>query len=79
MTTAATIHPTAIIADGAIIAATARGGPYCIVGAKVRLADDVILHSHVVIDGDTTIGAGTQVFPFASLGLQPQDKNRRGR
>ena len=78
MTTAATIHPTAIIADGAIIAATARVGPYCIVGAKVRLADDVILHSHVVIDGDTTIGAGTQVFPFASLGLQPQDKKFGG-
>ncbi len=72
------IHPTAIIANGASIATTAKIGPYCIVGAKVKLADNVILHSHVVVDGDTSIGAGTQVFPFASLGLQPQDKKFGG-
>ena len=72
------IHPTAIIADGAVIGANVRVGPYCIVGARVTLADDVVLHSHVVVDGDTSIGKGTQVFPFASLGLQPQDKKFGG-
>lgn len=73
-----TIHPTAIIAPGAKIGANVRIGPYCVIGAQVVLADDVVLHSHVVVDGDTHIGTETQVFPFASLGLPPQDKKFGG-
>ncbi len=73
-----TIHPTAIIADGAKLGANVNIGPYCVVGAQVALADSVILHSHVVIDGDTTIGEGTEIFPFASIGHRPQDKKFNG-
>ncbi len=67
------IHPTAIIEDGAKIAASARVGPYCIISAEAVLGENVTLHSHVNISGITHIGSGSTVFPFASLGTQPQD------
>jgi UDP-N-acetylglucosamine acyltransferase len=72
------IHPTAIIAEGARIAPTANVGAYCVVGADVTLAENVHLVSHVVVDGNTTIGEGTEIFPFASIGLRPQDKKFKG-
>ncbi|MFK7839649.1 MAG: acyl-ACP--UDP-N-acetylglucosamine O-acyltransferase [Bdellovibrionales bacterium] len=67
------IHPTAIIEDGAQIGANVQIGPYCVIGSNVVLKDNVVLKSHVVIEGQTIIGEGTKVFPFASLGTQPQD------
>lgn len=72
------IHPTAVIAQGASIGEGTSIGPYCVVGANVTLAKNVTLHSHVVIDGYTSIGEGTAVFPFASLGSPPQDKKFSG-
>ncbi len=67
------IHPTAIIGDGARIGAGVRIGPYCVVGPDAELGDGVELVSHVAVDGHTRIGAGTTVWPFASLGHRPQD------
>ena len=67
------IHPTAIIAPGAKLGAGVTVGPYCIVGENVTLGDNVTLKAHVNVDGHTTIGEGTIVFPFASLGTDPQD------
>ncbi len=72
------IHPTAIVEPGAEIASGARVGPYCHVGAKVELACEVELISHVVVAGRTTIGEGTRIFPFASIGHQPQDLKYKG-
>jgi UDP-N-acetylglucosamine acyltransferase len=72
------IHPTAIVAPGAHLAADAVIGPYCIVGADVTLGPRVSLRSHAVVDGRTTIGEGTRIFPFASIGLEPQDLKYRG-
>lgn len=72
------IHPSAIIHPSAKLAPTVSIGPYSIVGEEVTLADNVVLHSHVVIDGNTTIGEQTEIFPFASIGLRPQDKKYRG-
>lgn len=72
------IHPTAIIEDGAVLGENVKIGPYCMVGPKVILGDEVELVSHVVIAGRTTIGARTKVFPFASLGHQPQDLKYAG-
>jgi UDP-N-acetylglucosamine acyltransferase len=72
------IHPTAIIAPGAMLAQDVVVGPYCIVGEHVALDAGVMLGSHVVVDGRTTIGAGTRIFPFASIGLEPQDLKYRG-
>ena len=67
------IHPTAVIEDGAILGDGVIIGPYCCVGAGVTLGDGVELISHVVVSGITAVGANTRVFPFASIGLQPQD------
>ncbi len=67
------IHPTAIIEDGAKISDAANIGPYCCVGSDVIIEDGVTLVSHVHIEGVTTIGENTRVFPFASLGTPPQD------
>ncbi len=69
----ANIHPTAIIQDGAQIGANVSIGPYCVIGPDVTLKDNVTLKSHAVIDGVTTIGEGTTVYPFTSLGSAPQD------
>lgn len=73
-----TIHPTAIVEAGAVLADNVVIGPYAIVSAGVSLAEDVVIHSHVVVGGLTTIGRGSTIFPFASIGLQPQDRKWRG-
>lgn len=67
------IHKTAIVEDGAIIGANVAIGPYCVIGQDAKLGDGVVLLSHVVVGGDTSIGNNTKVFPFASIGLAPQD------
>lgn len=69
----ADIHATAIIEDGAEIAAGCRIGAFSIVGPHVRLAEGVDIKSHVVLSGDTEIGAETVVFSFAVVGEIPQD------
>ncbi|CAA7617058.1 acyl-ACP--UDP-N-acetylglucosamine O-acyltransferase [Magnetospirillum sp. SS-4] len=72
------IHPTALVDSRAEIAASAVVGPFCVIGPEVRLDDDVELVSHVAVAGRTVIGAGTRVFPFASIGHRPQDLKYRG-
>jgi UDP-N-acetylglucosamine acyltransferase len=72
------IHPTAIVAPGARLAADVVIGPYCIVGDEVELGSGVTLQAHVIVVGRTTIGSGTRVFPFASIGQEPQDLKFRG-
>ncbi|MBK0398825.1 acyl-ACP--UDP-N-acetylglucosamine O-acyltransferase [Limibaculum sp. M0105] len=72
------VHPTAIIEDGAKIGEGVRVGPYCVVGPEVELADGVELISHVAVAGRTRIGARTRVWPFASVGHQPQDLKYAG-
>jgi len=67
------IHSSSVIADTAVIGKDVSIGPFCVVGPKVTLGDGVKLSSHVSIDGITSIGSGTQIFPFASIGHQPQD------
>lgn len=72
------IHPTAIVEDGAQLGEGVHIGAFCVVGSQVRLGDGVHLESHVVVGGDTKIGANTRIFPFASIGLQPQDLKFKG-
>ncbi|TJZ82403.1 acyl-ACP--UDP-N-acetylglucosamine O-acyltransferase [Paracoccus hibiscisoli] len=74
----ALIHPSAVIEPGAEIGAGVTIGPFCVVGPKVRLADGVELKSHVVVTGDTSVGEGTVIFPFASIGEVPQDLKFKG-
>jgi UDP-N-acetylglucosamine acyltransferase len=74
----ATIHPTAVVSPKAKIGYDCFIGPYCIVGDEVVLGDNVRLESHCVIDGRTSIGADTHVFPFVSIGLASQDLKYKG-
>jgi UDP-N-acetylglucosamine acyltransferase len=72
------IHPTAIVAGGAILADDVEIGPYCIIGESVKLGSGVRLLSHVVIEGVTQVGEGCTVHPFASLGGPPQHAAHTG-
>lgn len=67
------IHASAVVHEKAILGKGVKIGPYCTVGPHVVLGDHVELISHVCVDGYTTVGQGTVVYPFAALGLKPQD------
>lgn len=67
------VHETAVVADGATIGPGVKIGPYAVIGAEVILGARTVVEGHAVIDGDTRIGEGNHVFPFASIGLAPQD------
>ena len=72
------LHPTAVVEDGARLGADVEVGPFCHVGPQVRLGDGVRLVSHISLAGNTSVGARTRIFPFASVGHQPQDLKYRG-
>ncbi len=72
------VHPTAIVEKGARLGREVTIGPYCVVGPDVELGDQVSLVSHVVAAGRTKVGAGTRIYPFASIGHPPQDLKYRG-
>ena len=74
----ASIHPTAIVEPGARVGKDASIGPYSCIGPEVELGDGVVVMAHVVIGGRTAIGARTKIFPFASIGLAPQDLKYHG-
>jgi len=72
------IHPTAIIHDGAQLAAEVEVGPYSIVGPGVELGEGTWIGAHVVLDGRARIGRRNRIFHFASIGAPPQDKKYAG-
>lgn len=72
------IHPSSVIEPGAVVGPGCRIGPFCVVGPSVVLEADVELTSHVVIEGQTTIGAECRLSPFSSIGLAPQDLKYKG-
>jgi len=72
------IHPTAIVHENAQIGADCHIGAFCVIGGEVVLGEKVHLESHVVIDGVTSVGDETRVFPFVSIGLAPQDLKYKG-
>jgi UDP-N-acetylglucosamine acyltransferase len=72
------IHPTAIVSSDAKIGADCHIGAFCVVGDEVVLGEKVHLESHIVIDGKTSVGDETRIFPFVSIGLAPQDLKYQG-
>ena len=72
------IDSTARVVDGARIGADDEIGPYFLIGPPVELKSGVRLLSHVNVTGVTTIGEGTVVYPFSSLGTPPQSVHYRG-
>jgi UDP-N-acetylglucosamine acyltransferase len=74
----ALIHPTAIIDAKAELDASVEVGPYSVIGPQVRIGGGTRIASHVVIEGDTTIGRDNVIYQFCSLGGAPQDKKYLG-
>ncbi len=72
------VHPSAVIDAGATLGKDVAIGPFCHVGGDVVLGDNVELLSHVAVAGRTSIGARTRIFPFASIGHEPQDLKFHG-
>jgi len=72
------IHSTAVVEDGAEIGGNVTVGPFCTVGGSVTLDDGVVLVSHVTVAGRTRVGANTKIYPFSSIGYEPQDLKYHG-
>jgi UDP-N-acetylglucosamine acyltransferase len=72
------VHPTAIVDAAARLGDGCVIGPYCVLGPDVVLRENCRLHSHVVIDGHTTLGRDNEVYPFVTLGLKTQDLKWKG-
>lgn len=72
------IHPTSLVDPAAQLGENVTIGPFCLIGPEVVLGESVQLLSHVVIQGRTTIGPHTRIFPFASIGHEPQDLKYEG-
>lgn len=74
----AQVHPSSHVETGATVGEGCRIGPFCLIGAGVTLGPGVEVKSHAVVTGDTTVGAGTVIFPFATIGEVPQDLKFKG-
>lgn len=72
------IHSSAVVHPKAKLGASCFVGPFCVIGEHVVLGKNCRLHSHVVIDGHTSLGNDNEIFPFASIGLKTQDLKWRG-
>jgi len=72
------IHPSAVVGEGAQLGEGVRIGPFCYVSADAVIGDRVELVSHVSVLGATTIGASTKVYPMATLGGPPQNTKHKG-
>ena len=74
----ARIHPTAQVDPRAVVGEGSTVGAFAVLGAEVVLGAGSIVHAHAVIEGPTVLGEGNRVFPFACLGMEPQDLKHRG-
>jgi len=72
------IHTSSVIDKKARIGKNVKIGPFCFIGPGVEISEDVELISNVHIEGNTKVGKGTKIFPFASIGTQPQDLKFKG-
>ena len=72
------IHKSSVVDPKAKISNNVKIGPFCYIGPNVELNENVELVSNVHIEGYTKIGKATKVFPFASIGTQPQDLKFKG-
>tara|TARA_B100001250_G_scaffold397964_1_gene405670 strand:- start:2056 stop:2835 length:780 start_codon:yes stop_codon:yes gene_type:complete len=72
------IHKTAIIDSKAKISSNVQIGAYTVIGPNVEIEEKTIVHSHVSISGHTKIGKENKIYPFASIGNDPQDLKFNG-
>jgi UDP-N-acetylglucosamine acyltransferase len=74
----ALVHPTAVVEQGAEIGPGTTVAPNAVIGPHVKIGPRCKIGAGAIIDGHTTIGEGTEVFPYASIGLIPQDTKFHG-
>ena len=72
------IHPTALISPKAKLHSSVKVGPYSVIGANVEIDESTVVQSHVSIIGNTKIGKNNNIYPFASIGNDPQDLKFKG-
>ena len=72
------IHKTAIVDSNAKISKNVKIGPYTVIGPKVEIDEETEIKSHVNISGNTKIGKNNKIYPFASIGNDPQDLKFQG-
>ena len=72
------IHKSSIIDKKTKISKNVKIGPYSVIGPNVEIGENVEIYSHVNIAGNTKIGAGTKIYPFACIGMDPQDLKFKG-
>ena len=72
------IHPTAVVAESAILADDVHVGPYSVIGEQVEIGAGTRIESHVVVQGPTKIGTGNHIYQFSSVGEAPQDMKYSG-
>ena len=72
------IDKTALVDKNAKVHSSVKIGPYTVIGPNVEIDEDVVIYSHVNISGNTKIGKGNIIYPFASIGNDPQDLKFNG-
>ena len=72
------IHKTAVVDSKAKISSGVVIGAYTVIGPMVEIGEDTTIHSHVNISGHTKIGKENKIYPFASIGSDPQDLKYNG-
>lgn len=72
------VHPTALVSPEAHLDDEVSVGPFCQVGAGVRLGRGTRLLSHAVVLGPSELGPRNVVHPFAVIGGAPQDRSHQG-
>jgi UDP-N-acetylglucosamine acyltransferase len=72
------VHSTAVIDPSAKVPSSCKIGPYCVIGNGVELGEECELVAHVVLQGPTTIGSHNKIYPFAAIGIGPQDLSYKG-
>ena len=75
---AVVIHPSAVVEPGARLGTDLEIGAFCFVGRGVELGDGVRLHHHASVEGNTVLGPGCEVFPYACIGGKTQDLKYKG-
>ena len=72
------IHQTAIVDSKAKISKNVKIGPYSVIGPNVEIDEETEIQSHVNIKGNTKIGRNNKIYPFSSIGNDPQDLKFQG-
>jgi len=72
------IHQTALVDPKAKLHSSVKVGPYSVIGADVEIDENTEIKSHVSIVGNTKIGKNNKIYPFASIGNDPQDLKFQG-